>query len=99
VHEGEGRSDTEGVALPGSLDTTVAAIDAAGTEGFAVRMDVLDRSRCSTASDAVMNRFGRIDVLVNNAIYQVSEPWSSSTTSPRKTCIASSKATSTRSSR
>ena len=70
VHEGEGRSDTEGVALPGSLDTTVAAIDAAGTEGFSVRMDVLDRQSLLDGVDAVMDRFGRIDVLVNNAIYQ-----------------------------
>jgi NAD(P)-dependent dehydrogenase (short-subunit alcohol dehydrogenase family) len=70
VHEGEGRSDTEGVALPGSLDTTVSAIDAAGTEGFAVRMDVLDRQSLLDGVEAVMGRFGRIDVLVNNAIYQ-----------------------------
>jgi len=68
--EGEGRSDTEGVALPGSLDTTVEAIDAAGTEGFAVRMDVLDRQSLLDGVEAVMQRFGRIDVLVNNAIYQ-----------------------------
>jgi NAD(P)-dependent dehydrogenase (short-subunit alcohol dehydrogenase family) len=70
MQDGEGRSDTEGVALPGGLDTTVTAIDRAGTDGFAVRMDVLDRQSLLDGVDAVMNRFGRIDVLVNNGIYQ-----------------------------
>jgi NAD(P)-dependent dehydrogenase (short-subunit alcohol dehydrogenase family) len=70
MQDGEGRSDTDGVALPGGLDTTVTAIDRAGTDGFAVRMDVLDRPSLLDGVDAVMNRFGRIDVLVNNGIYQ-----------------------------
>jgi NAD(P)-dependent dehydrogenase (short-subunit alcohol dehydrogenase family) len=58
------------VALPGGLDTTVTAIDRAGTDGFAVRMDVLDRQSLLDGVDAVMDRFGRVDVLVNNGIYQ-----------------------------
>jgi len=70
IHEGEGRSDTDGVALPGSLDTTLAAIEATGAAGLAVRMDVLERESLLEAVDAVLARFGRIDVLVNNAIYQ-----------------------------
>jgi NAD(P)-dependent dehydrogenase (short-subunit alcohol dehydrogenase family) len=70
MQEGQGRSDTDGVALPGGLDTTVTAIDRAGTDGFAVRMDVLDRQSLLDGVDAVMDRFGRIDVLVNNGIYQ-----------------------------
>jgi NAD(P)-dependent dehydrogenase (short-subunit alcohol dehydrogenase family) len=70
MQDGEGRSDTDGVSLPGGLDTTVTAIDRAGTDGFAVRMDVLDRQSLLDGVDAVMDRFGRIDVLVNNGIYQ-----------------------------
>jgi NAD(P)-dependent dehydrogenase (short-subunit alcohol dehydrogenase family) len=71
LHEGEGRADTSpGVVLPGSLDTTVAEIEAEGATGFAVRMDVLDRGSLLDGVAAVLERFGRIDVLVNNAIYQ-----------------------------
>ena len=58
--------------VPGGLDTTVAAIEAAGRQGFAVPMDLLDRGSVTAAADAVTDRFGRIDVLVNNAIYQAS---------------------------
>lgn len=69
--DGEGRSDTDpGVVLPGGLDTTVALIERAGGVGLALRMDLLDRSSVEAALDTVLDRFGRIDVLVNNAIYQ-----------------------------
>ena len=56
--------------LPGGLDSTVEAIEAAGARGHAVRMDVLDRKSVLAAADDVLERFGRIDLLLNNAIYQ-----------------------------
>ncbi|MDH3707956.1 MAG: SDR family oxidoreductase [Acidimicrobiia bacterium] len=56
--------------VPGGLDTTVAAIETHGQQGYAVAMDVLDRQSVLAAADAVIEHFGRIDVLVNNAIYQ-----------------------------
>ena len=56
--------------LPGGLDTTVAAIEAAGQEGLAVEMDLLDRESVLACADRVVEHFGRVDVLVNNAIYQ-----------------------------
>lgn len=56
--------------VPGGLDTTVAEIGEIGRAALAVPMDVLDRSSVLAAADAVLDRFGRIDVLVNNAIYQ-----------------------------
>ena len=69
--DGEGRVDTEpDIAVPGGLDTTVAAVEQHGVAGLAVRMDVLDRASVIGAVDATLERFGRIDVLVNNAIYQ-----------------------------
>jgi NAD(P)-dependent dehydrogenase (short-subunit alcohol dehydrogenase family) len=69
--DGEGRVDTDpSIAVPGGLDTTVAEIEAEGTTGFAVRMDVLDRRSLLDGAAAVLDRFGRIDCLVNNAIYQ-----------------------------
>lgn len=56
--------------LPGGLDTTVAAIEAARQEGLAVEMDLLDRESMLACADRVVGHFGRVDVLVNNAIYQ-----------------------------
>lgn len=71
MHEGEGKSDVDpGLTLPGSLDSTLAEIEARRVRGFAVRMDVLDRQSLLDGVAAVMAEFGRIDVLVNNAIYQ-----------------------------
>jgi NAD(P)-dependent dehydrogenase (short-subunit alcohol dehydrogenase family) len=69
--DGRGRSDTDpGLALPGGLDTTVAQVEREGAAGFAVAMDLLDRAAVLGAVAATVERFGRLDVLVNNAIYQ-----------------------------
>ncbi len=70
VHEGEGRYDTDGAVLPGSMDTTVAEARAEGAEAFAVRMDVLDHGSLVDGVAMTLEHFGRIDVLVNNGIYQ-----------------------------
>jgi NAD(P)-dependent dehydrogenase (short-subunit alcohol dehydrogenase family) len=70
LHEGDGRADTDGAALPGGLDTTVTRIEAEGAAAFAMRMDLLDRPSIDAFVAAVADRFGRIDVLLNNAIYQ-----------------------------
>lgn len=58
--------------VPGGLDTTVGLIEAAGGSGLAIPMDLLDRASVLAAADAVVAHFGRVDVLVNNAIYQAS---------------------------
>jgi NAD(P)-dependent dehydrogenase (short-subunit alcohol dehydrogenase family) len=69
--DGEGRADTDpDVAVPGGLDTTLALIEDQGVSGLALPMDLLDRASVMAAVDATLERFGRIDVLVNNAIYQ-----------------------------
>ena len=68
--DGTARLDDGKTALPGGLDTTVAAIEAAGARGFAVPMDLLDRASVLAAADRVLEHFGRIDLLLNNAIYQ-----------------------------
>ncbi len=69
--EGEGRSDTDdGLALPGSLESTAATLTAAGAEVLAVRMDLLDRPSVLAAVEAAYERFGTIDLLMNNAVYQ-----------------------------
>lgn len=74
--EGEGTAtlpfSREGrqVAVPGSLETTVQAVQALGREALPVRMDVLDRSSMDTVIAQTLEHWDRIDVLVNNALYQ-----------------------------
>ena len=45
VHEGEGVDDSDrgGGTIPGSLDTTAAAIEAEGRRALSVPMDLMDR--------------------------------------------------------
>lgn len=68
--DGTATLDDDSTVVPGGLDTTVAAIEAAGRRGFAVRMDLLDRESVHSAVDASLDHFGRIDLLLNNGIYQ-----------------------------
>jgi len=76
VKEGEGkanmpfRDDQRQVAVPGSLETTAAAIRELGREALALRMDVLDRTTIDAVFEQTLAQWGRIDVLVNNALYQ-----------------------------
>ncbi len=54
------------------LDATLAAIQAVGGEATAYEMDVSDRRQVQQVVNAVCDRFGRIDVLLNNAgIYEI----------------------------
>lgn len=46
---------------------TVEQLVAAGAEALAVRVDVTDQSSVRSLIDAVIDRFGRLDVVVNNA--------------------------------
>jgi NAD(P)-dependent dehydrogenase (short-subunit alcohol dehydrogenase family) len=76
-HEGEGRTEANSVRgddpivpIPGSLDTTVAEIEARGRRALPVRMDLMDLDAVVTAPRTVLAEWGRIDVLFNNAIFQ-----------------------------
>ncbi|TIC79811.1 SDR family NAD(P)-dependent oxidoreductase [Crenobacter intestini] len=60
----------DGAPLAGSLAETAQVIEEIGGEVLAVPMDLLDIASVDAALDAVLARFGRIDALVNNAIYQ-----------------------------
>jgi NAD(P)-dependent dehydrogenase (short-subunit alcohol dehydrogenase family) len=75
--EGEGRSEPNSlrstepvVAIPGSLETTAAAIEERGRRALPVRMDLLDAAAVVAAPRQVLDEWGRVDVLVNNAIFQ-----------------------------
>ncbi len=53
--------------LPGTIQETVAEIEALGRDALAVRCDVSKEDDIKALVATVMERFGRIDVLVNNA--------------------------------
>lgn len=59
-----------GQLLAGSLTSTAQAIEAEGGEVFAHTMDLMDLSSLETAARAVIARFGQVDLLINNAVYQ-----------------------------
>lgn len=66
------RTITEGTSvegLPGSLATTTAEIEAFGARALAVPLDLLDRESLVPAVETVLDNFGHLDLLVNNAIY------------------------------
>jgi NAD(P)-dependent dehydrogenase (short-subunit alcohol dehydrogenase family) len=76
VREGERHArgsrvgDRDDRPLPGSLETTARAIRAADREALAIRLDLLDRASILAAVDETETRWGPIDLLVNNGIYQ-----------------------------
>jgi NAD(P)-dependent dehydrogenase (short-subunit alcohol dehydrogenase family) len=56
--------------LPGSLQATAAAVQAAGGEALCLQADILDESSVVVAAEQTLARFGRVDLLFNNAVYQ-----------------------------
>lgn len=61
------KSDTR--PLPGSLASTAELIGAEGREALVVPADLLDRNSLTAAVATVLDRWDRIDVLVNNGRY------------------------------
>lgn len=60
----------DGQLLAGTLATTAAAVQESGAEVFAHAMDLMDSASMDAALDAVLAHYGRIDLLINNAVYQ-----------------------------
>ena len=75
IHEGEQREHSSTVAasdtrtLPGSLDSTAALIQQEGRRALPVYLDLLERSSLGSAVATVRERWGPIDILVNNGRY------------------------------
>jgi NAD(P)-dependent dehydrogenase (short-subunit alcohol dehydrogenase family) len=75
VHEGEAREHSSTVQrsdtspLPGSLDSTAALVEAEDRRALPVFCDITDRTTLGASVTTVLERWGRIDVLVNNARY------------------------------
>jgi NAD(P)-dependent dehydrogenase (short-subunit alcohol dehydrogenase family) len=57
------------VADMNAAEETVAAVEAAGGQALAVRVDVSDQASVDAMAAAALQRFGRIDGLINNAAY------------------------------
>jgi len=77
VHEGDGRAHSSSVLRPddpmpiaGSLETTAAEVEAFGRRCLVVPMDLMERDSVEAAAGTALREMGRVDVLVNNAIYQ-----------------------------
>jgi 3-oxoacyl-[acyl-carrier protein] reductase len=56
-------------AIPGTIDETIALIEAAGGAAFGLTADLEDSVARARLVDEVVERTGRIDILVNNAGY------------------------------
>jgi len=76
VQEGErhdyrsSRRDPPHETLPGSIEATAAEVRARGREALAIRLDLLDFASIDAAVDQTLAEWGRIDLLLNNGIYQ-----------------------------
>jgi NAD(P)-dependent dehydrogenase (short-subunit alcohol dehydrogenase family) len=60
----------DGTLMAGSLASTAQAVRETGAKVFAHPMDLMDPASLDVALDAVLAHHGRIDLLINNAVYQ-----------------------------
>lgn len=63
------RTATPGGSLHGSLAETAAAIEAAGGEALAICANLADPADRARIVPETVERFGRLDILVNNAAW------------------------------
>jgi citronellol/citronellal dehydrogenase len=61
------RTETESRDLPGTIQQTEEEIRALGRDALAVRCDITEEHNVNRMTEAVLEKFGRIDILVNNA--------------------------------
>lgn len=79
------------VSAAGAADELVAEVERTGRRALALPVDSADAAALAAAVDVVADRFGRLDVLVNNAaLYRSAR----STSSPSRSSTAPSPSTS-----
>ncbi|HEX7013632.1 MAG TPA: NAD(P)-dependent oxidoreductase [Steroidobacteraceae bacterium] len=61
------KSDRPHPKLPGTIHTVAAEVEAAGGHALPLKVDIRDENAVSEAMKACAERFGGIDILVNNA--------------------------------
>jgi len=57
-------------ALPGSLESTAAAVRHYGGDALCLQADILDEAAVIEAAKQAIGHFGQVDLLFNNAVYQ-----------------------------
>ena len=62
--------------LPGSMGEAIARIEEMGGQAIAVQTDLGKREDLKKLVDTAIDRFGGVDILVNNAAVTVSDAWS-----------------------
>ena len=60
-------TDEQPVPLPGTIDETVRAVEAAGAEGLAVPTNLANDDEVEAMVATTVDHYGRLDALVNNA--------------------------------
>lgn len=66
--------------LPGTIEETARAVEAAGGRALAIALDVRDEAQVADSARQVYETFGRCDVLINNAAVAVPGPTLENTT-------------------
>ena len=61
------KSDVPNPKLPGTIHSAAAAVEAAGGKALAVRCDIREEDQVRAAVGQTVERFGGLDILVNNA--------------------------------
>ena len=61
------KSITSSAKLPGSIHTVAAEVEALGGQALPVQTDVREETQIEAMVQRTLERFGRVDVLVNNA--------------------------------
>ena len=68
------RGGTMGIRVEGSLATTASLVEQVGGRALPVGMDLLDLVSVRAAATTVLDAWGRVDLLVNNAIGHFGHP-------------------------
>jgi NAD(P)-dependent dehydrogenase (short-subunit alcohol dehydrogenase family) len=57
-------------SMPGSIEQTAEEVRRCGREALPIRLDLLDRRSIDEALERTLRKWGRIDLLLNNGIFQ-----------------------------